>query len=133
MYICRFLTDKPRITVQSPVDATEPQSTMLNCNVDALPALTSLTWYKGGQLLDTSSTARYSGGTVSVPSLTIVKVGPADAGSYYCVASNSLGTTTSATITLTVQCKKTAPRSLSLSPPLSLSLAPSLSFSLSVN
>ena len=89
---------------------TEPQSMTIACDVDALPALTSLTWYKGGQLLDISSTSRYSGGTTITPNLTIVSVGPDDAGTYYCVASNSIGSTTSGTTTLTVRCK--APCSL---------------------
>ncbi|XP_076438261.1 hemicentin-2-like [Babylonia areolata] len=94
---------KPQITGgPSSLTATQPQPVTLTCQVDALPTLQSLTWLKDGQLLDTSGTARYSGGTPATPSLTILNVGPGDGGLYVCVAANSVGTTSGPATNLTV-------------------------------
>ena len=105
---CPMHTDQPRITVQSAITSTQPLSTTLQCDVDAFPAITALSWYKGGQLLDTSDSSRYSGATIGFPSLTIASVSAQDAGSYYCVVSNSVGTSISGTIVLTVNCKSSS-------------------------
>ncbi|XP_070202021.1 hemicentin-1-like isoform X2 [Littorina saxatilis] len=94
---------RPQISVQPSVNSTEPNQATLSCIVNALPAVTSLTWYKDGGILNTSDITRYSGGTTTTPSLTIFAAGAADAGSYYCVASNSIGSTTGGSIALNVQ------------------------------
>nr|KAG5686475.1 hypothetical protein BaRGS_030057 [Batillaria attramentaria] len=96
---------KPEISVPSEVEGDELQPVVLQCNVSALPALISLTWYKEGQLLDTSDQGRYSGGNTTTPSLTILSLAPFDAGNYYCVATNPKGTTMSTTMELEVDYK----------------------------
>lgn len=96
---------KPEITVQPQLEGNASNTLVIPCNVNALPAITSLTWYQGQQLLNTSDTTRYSGGTVVSTSLTILKLAPKDAGNYYCVATNSKGTTFSGTTVLTVNYK----------------------------
>ncbi|KAK7459750.1 hypothetical protein BaRGS_00038933 [Batillaria attramentaria] len=100
-----FVSYKPEISVPSEVEGDELQPVVLQCNVSALPALTSLTWYKEGQLLDTSDQGRYSGGNTTTPSLTILSLAPFDAGNYYCVATNPKGTTMSTTMELEVDYK----------------------------
>lgn len=43
-------------------------------------------------IVDTSDSSKYSGGTVSTPSLTIYNFAVSDIGSYRCLAKNSIGT-----------------------------------------
>ncbi|XP_070201260.1 uncharacterized protein [Littorina saxatilis] len=100
-----YLRGKPKVTVRPSLTGTEGQSTTLVCDVQTCPPLTSLQWYKGGQPLATFSIRHYTGGTIGNPSLTIPSVQLDDAGSYHCVASNSLGSTKSDTTVLTVHYK----------------------------
>nr|KAG5686473.1 hypothetical protein BaRGS_030055 [Batillaria attramentaria] len=49
----------------------------------AEPEILTVTWYKDGAAVDTS-TGHYSGGSVDIPSLTIDKVRKTDVGEYIC-------------------------------------------------
>lgn len=59
------------------------------------PALTVVYWLLNGKNLNITNSAKYSGGTVSNPSLSINNTASADAGEYHCGATNLVGSTTS--------------------------------------
>lgn len=63
-------------------------SVTLRVQIDGTP--TQVVWYQNGELIIKSG--RISGGTVTVPSLTINNVTRSDAGSYVCEATNEMGT-----------------------------------------
>ncbi|KAK7459748.1 hypothetical protein BaRGS_00038931 [Batillaria attramentaria] len=120
VYRCRVINDvgtaygknvtlhvnfKPEIAVEPNLEGNETSTFVIPCNVSALPAITSVTWYKEGQLLDHSDTGHYSGGDATTPSLTILGLRADDAGDYYCEAANPMGTTHSGTTTLEVNYK----------------------------
>ncbi|XP_063416377.1 titin-like [Mytilus trossulus] len=63
-------------------------SVTLRVQIDGTPS--QVVWYQNGQLIIKSG--RHSGGTVTVPSLTINNVTRSDAGSYVCEATNEMGT-----------------------------------------
>lgn len=89
------------------VQANYGNSVTLGCVVSANPAATSVYWQKivGNQspiTIDTSNTAKYSGGTVGNPSLQISNVNTNDEASYICFAANSVGTGQSEQGTLNV-------------------------------
>lgn len=72
-------------------------SVTLVCTVTANPTHTSVYWRRTVSGITTDITVansnnKYSGSTVSTPSLTINNAGAADEGSYVCFASNSVGT-----------------------------------------
>lgn len=77
----------------------------INCSVSGTPPATSVTWTKtvGGQTdsIDVSSN-KYSGSTVSNPSLTIRNLDQTDEGDYVCTAENLVGTANSETANLDV-------------------------------
>ncbi|XP_052103233.1 hemicentin-1-like [Mytilus californianus] len=67
----------------------------LGCTVSANPAVTSVYWQKvTGSTTATvdMSNSRYTGSSVSTPSLTITNLNSNDAGNYICLAVNSVGT-----------------------------------------
>ena len=67
----------------------------LGCTVSANPSATSVYWQKvTGSITFTvdMSSARYTGSSVSTPSLTITNLNSNDAGNYICLAANSVGT-----------------------------------------
>ncbi|CAG2194109.1 HMCN [Mytilus edulis] len=69
----------------------------LGCTVVASPSATNVYWERivnnQQQSIDTtSSISRYSGSTVSNPSLVITNAQPSDEGNYICYATNSIGT-----------------------------------------
>ncbi|XP_052103257.1 hemicentin-1-like [Mytilus californianus] len=73
---------------------------ILGCTVDATPAATNVYWQRiinnQQQSIDTtSSNSRYSGSTVSSPSLVITNAQSLDEGNYICYATNSIGTSNS--------------------------------------
>ena len=70
----------------------------LGCQVDATPRETVVFWRRviNGQLtnidLGTNNNNKYSGSTVSTPSLTITNAQNSDEGNYVCYATNLAGT-----------------------------------------
>ncbi|CAC5377805.1 unnamed protein product [Mytilus coruscus] len=67
----------------------------LGCTVSANPSATSVYWQKvSGSTTSTVdvSNSRYTGSSVSTPSLTINNLNSNDAGNYICLAANSVGT-----------------------------------------
>ena len=97
-------------TVTIPVTAytvTTGQSITLACTVTSATQVGSVFWQInfGGQITTINSntnTNKYSGSTVTTPSLTILNADNSDAGVYTCFATNSAGTGQSGTTTLTV-------------------------------
>ena len=83
----------------------EGDSTTIKCQSQAArPAVTSVTWTKDQEVIDVTNDAKYSGGTVETPSLTIMSVLKTDAGEYTCQLGNDVGHG-NASVTLTVLCK----------------------------
>ncbi|XP_035828095.1 hemicentin-1 [Aplysia californica] len=99
---------------QPDVILNEGQSVTVPCTVTPLNGLTDLYWTKDGQRIDPSSSSRYSGGTVTTPSLTISSVQSGDSGTYVCVATNNFGTGSGGNVNLIIPYK----------PRLSVSTAP---------
>ncbi|CAG2239189.1 HMCN [Mytilus edulis] len=67
----------------------------LGCTVSANPGVTSVYWQKvSGSITSTvdMSNSRYTGSSVSTPSLTITNLNSNDDGNYICLAANSIGT-----------------------------------------
>ncbi|XP_052061302.1 hemicentin-1-like [Mytilus californianus] len=72
---------------------------ILECTVTANPTHTTVQWYRivnGNPVsVDISKSDKYSGSTVSNPSLTVLSATNADEGNYVCSATNSVGTSQS--------------------------------------
>lgn len=67
------------------------------CNVTAVPTATNVSWVKTSNgvsvtLDPATQPSKYSGSTVSNPSLTISSTNLTDEGNYVCSASNTVGT-----------------------------------------
>ena len=57
------------------------------------PSATSLSWKKGSlSASDIVASTKYGGGTINIPNLTIRDANFNDEATYYCVASNGVGT-----------------------------------------
>ncbi|XP_069114865.1 opioid-binding protein/cell adhesion molecule-like [Argopecten irradians] len=101
------LTDVPTVSVGSASYSVALGGTAtLGCTVSASPAVTSLYWSKvvngASSTIVTSGNTRYSGGTISSPSLVISSLETGDTGTYRCNAVNSIGTGQSSLTSLTV-------------------------------
>lgn len=102
-YICKqffktyfdvIILEKPNVTV--PGKITESATTVIiDCTASGSPAVTAVYWSLDGTNLIIANSAKYSGGIVSNPSLTINNIESTDAGEYHCGATNLLGSTTS--------------------------------------
>lgn len=93
------------VTIPQPqYSLTVGNNIVLECTVDANPAHTNVMWRKivNGQPTEITIGTRFSGSTVSNPSLTINNAQSSDAGYYVCYASNSVGTGQSAQTYLNV-------------------------------
>lgn len=91
------ILEKPTVTVPGTITETDTTVT-IHCIVSLSqdsPALTSVYWLLNGQNLSIKNSAKYSGGTVNTPSLTIKNIASTDAGVYHCGARNLLGSSTS--------------------------------------
>ncbi|XP_069107388.1 basement membrane-specific heparan sulfate proteoglycan core protein-like [Argopecten irradians] len=96
----------PTVTIsQAAYTVIAGQTVTLGCKVSASPPHTSVYW----QRIDSGVTTtlnidgiKYSGSTVTSPSLTITSAGSNDASDYTCSATNVVGTGTSGQTTLTV-------------------------------
>lgn len=103
-----FPTAIPTVTISpSTYSVTTGQSVTLSCTVSSNLAITSVQWQRniGGTITtitSTTNTNKYSGSTVSTPSLTIFSSNSGDAGTYTCFATNSVGTGQSNAATLSV-------------------------------
>jgi len=91
----------PVVTASIPTAPTRLGNPVtITCTVSADPGATRIIWQiinpatSQGVNIDTSI-AKYSGGTLAIPSLTINPVGESDEGTYQCLAENAIGTTTS--------------------------------------
>lgn len=78
----------------------------LVCIVSADPPVSSITWTRTvngvTSTLNIGSLTRFTGGTVSNPSLTILNAQTSDEGTYVCSAQNSAGTGQSGSTTLSI-------------------------------
>lgn len=88
------LIDKPTITaIDTSKLARIPSQTVLQVSVpQATPPIKSLSWYKNSQLLYVDEKLKYSGGTIGIPSLTIIHVAKDDDGNYKCEVNNGVDT-----------------------------------------
>ncbi|XP_063428583.1 hemicentin-1-like isoform X6 [Mytilus trossulus] len=98
----------PTVTVLQPsYSITVGNSVTLECTVSSVLPVTSVQWQRnvGGiitTITSTSNTNKYSGNTVTIPSLTISVTALSDTGDYTCFATNSVGSGQSTVTTLTV-------------------------------
>lgn len=102
-YICKqffktyfdvIILGKPTVVVPGTIAETGTTVT-IHCNASGSPVVTAIHWLLNNRNLDISNNAKYTGGTVSNPSLSIKNVASTDAGEYHCGATNLLGSTTS--------------------------------------
>ena len=102
--VCFLITDQSEITT-SPQNTTqqEGKNVTLSCAVDGNPK-PSISWTKDVSPVSAVGNPRISFGTDN-NQLIITNVNRSDHGEYQCVASNTLGNTTSSAATLDVQCK----------------------------
>lgn len=98
--ICQ--TDPPHISIgNSSIQARPGETVLLTCSVDASPNITEFYWkFEQTVISSTANPTKYSGGTITDRTLKIFTAALSDVGSYYCVAINSLGNTTSSPINL---------------------------------
>ena len=102
---CIHVVDKPTVSVVTPDPVVEGQSVTITCRIQgARPAVTSVTWKKGQEVISVVTDSKYTEGTVQTPSLTIGSVLKTDAGEYTCQLGNDVGHGT-ASVTLIVLCK----------------------------
>ena len=93
------------MSVVTPDPVVEGQSVTITCQtLGARPAVTSVMWKNGQEVISVTSDSKYSGGTVQTPSLTIRTVLKSDAGEYTCQMGNDVGHGTM-NVTLQVLCK----------------------------
>ncbi|XP_063428596.1 hemicentin-1-like isoform X19 [Mytilus trossulus] len=96
----------PTVTVQQPTySVTTGNSITLGCTVTSNLAVITVYWQRNINNVQTTITTtnnKYSGSSVSQPSLTIFNAAQSDAGVYTCFATNSVGTGQSTTTSLAV-------------------------------
>lgn len=86
-----IIVDKPEVSVDVPLPVKEGDKATIRCQSQARPAVTSVTWKKGGDVITVTGDEHFEGGTVEKPSLTIDPVSRTDAGEYTCLVENSVG------------------------------------------
>lgn len=103
-YICKqffktyfdvIILGKPTVVVPGTITETPATTVTIHCTASGSPVVTAIHWLVNNGNLDISNSAKYTGGTVSNPSLSIKNVASTDAGEYHCGATNLLGSTTS--------------------------------------
>ena len=87
----RVFVDTPIVSISSPAPVVEGQSVTIACQSDARPAVTSVMWKKGQNVIQVTDDYRFSGGSVLTPSFTIDPVVWTDVGEYTCWMSNDVG------------------------------------------
>ena len=96
-----YFIGKPSIHISpTNVEIVEGQSNTITCSVSSISVITDVTWIKitavGNEIVNVVSVDRkFSGGTLSDPSLTINNIAKSDEGTYMCRATNCFGTTSS--------------------------------------
>ena len=101
---CFIVTDEPEITAHpGSVAETEGNNVTLSCNAAANPAPT-ISWIRDGSLVNSTINSRISFSEDN-KQLTITNVSRTDNGEYQCVAENRVGSDTSKSASLDVQCK----------------------------
>ncbi|KAK3769148.1 hypothetical protein RRG08_034479 [Elysia crispata] len=111
------------------VTGREGSSVTLPCEITPLDSLQELKWQRNGLDLAVSNSARYFGGTVSNPSLTILNPTDTDSGNYRCVATNQYGTSLGGVTTLDIQYR---PRLTVTDTPISTNPGPDISLTCQV-
>ncbi|KAK6963489.1 hemicentin-1, partial [Biomphalaria glabrata] len=106
-FVSLLVTLLPVITPPNSTNVPGQENTTvtLDCQVAPLDSLSDLYWTKNGVKLNTTGSSKYSGGTKSIPNLTINSMTDSDVGRYECVATNNFGTTEGPNITVSVQYK----------------------------
>ncbi|XP_033751408.1 hemicentin-1-like isoform X5 [Pecten maximus] len=95
----------PTVTIQNPaITAVVGSSVTFTCKVTANPQATQVSWKRtiGGVTTTLTTSTKFTGSTVTNPSLTINNLATADQGSYVCTATNQVGVGESSPGTLTV-------------------------------
>lgn len=102
-----FTTGLPSVSI--PLNAYSVNfgdSIKIPCTISANPSVTNVFWERISQNGVSSSISlvpsKYSGGNVITPDLTIANTDTTDQGFYRCLATNSVGTSTSDSTFLTV-------------------------------
>ena len=96
-----YFIGRPSIHISpTHVEVVRGQSHTITCSVSSIPVITDVTWIKttavGSEIVNVVGVdGKFSGGTLSDPSLTINNIAKLDEGTYVCTATNCLGTTSS--------------------------------------
>ena len=96
-----YFIGKPSIHISSTnVEVVEGQSNTITCSVSSISDITDVKWTKttavGNEIVNVVGVdGKFSGGTLSDPSLTINNIVKSDEGTYVCRATNCFGTTSS--------------------------------------
>ena len=109
LYKIKFLfyfIGKPSIHISpTHLEAVEGQSHTIACSVASVSVITDVTWIcsaAGYEIVKVVGVdGKFSGGTLSDPSLTINNIAKSDEGTYVCRATNCFGTTSSECSVLT--------------------------------
>lgn len=95
------ITDVPTVTTGSGSTVYIGDDATITCLVSGTPPATAVSWQyttnSNTTTINLGNTAKYSGGSIGTPSLTIFNVSKADEGSYRCQATNIIGTGQSVT------------------------------------
>lgn len=109
-----YFIDVPIVTVPTGAYTVNVgESKTLTCEVTSDPVHTNVYWQKvsGGQTITIDTNlAKYGGSTISSPSLVINNAAFSDSGTYYCFATNAVGTGQSTQVVLAVAGSKCFPR-----------------------
>lgn len=96
-FVFIYTSDILTVTIQqSQYAVTIGQTVTLGCTVTGSPAATNVYWQKTVNnvvttISSSTNTNKYSGSTVSTPSLTIVNADQSDEATYVCFATNGVG------------------------------------------
>ncbi|VDI34068.1 Hypothetical predicted protein [Mytilus galloprovincialis] len=85
------ILENPVVNVPNIEPAIEGTNITIPCNVSPTSEVTKISWYKNNSTLDIYGNDRFSGGTISAPSLKIFFVEENDEGNYTCQAMNPVG------------------------------------------
>ena len=102
-----YFTGRPSIHIlPTNVSIVEGQSHTITCSISSISDITDITWIKttavGYEIVNVVDVdGKFSGGTLSDPSLTINNIVNSDEGTYICRATNCCGTASSEDSVLT--------------------------------